>query len=317
MDPGMAGDGEVGTADVLLDIVLPTRNRPDDLARALHSIAGQRHENFRAIVMDQSDDVAANAAVFDALDDDRFVHVPVDSRGKSKALNHALRDLSSADVVVFTDDDCEVEPDWLDTALASVRRYPDAAIIFGQLHAVEHDEAAAFVPSIEFDTPRVFDRLWRSHGLLGMGANMIIPRATFEEVGLFDIDLGPGGRLITGEEVELMYRCLDRRMAIVQDPSVHVVHWGIRSKSDGVADAVISEGFYAAMAGHGKHLRQGRWSAAPIVLHEIGWLVWTILGQVVRRRRPFHIRRMGVLLRGLRDGFRAGPAWPPLNRPGG
>ena len=297
-----------------VDVIVPTRNRPDDLRRLLDSLTVQDWTAFTVVVIDQSGDPEVNADSVRSLNDPRFVHVVTPSRGKSRALNEAISLQATADWCVFTDDDCEVEPNWLSTIVASVSRHPDAWIIFGQLDPIEHDPDAFFVPSIRFVRESVYESPpWRSPGLLGMGANMVVPRSTFEAVGLFDEDLGPGGVLFTGEECELTYRVLGARGSVVQDPSIRVLHWGARARADGAADLILTEGFFATMAGHGKHLRRGDIRTLSVVLTDVVWQFRLVTRSILRRRRPFHLRRCVVLVRGVWAGFWRGPAWPSLS----
>jgi hypothetical protein len=295
-------------------VIIATRNRPHDLRRVLESLTQQTFTDFKVLVVDQSDDVTENGSMIAALGDDRFHHIPTATRGKSRALNEALLSHSSATRLVFTDDDCDMLPSWLDTVCDAFHRHPSAGIIFGSLVPIPHDPSEVFVPGIEFNEERVFDApLLRSHGLLGMGANMAIPRTTFEQVGLFDNDLGPGGVLFTGEECELMYRCSGSGLSIVQEPSVTVRHWGIRPWTGGAAARILADGYYATMAGHGKHVRAGDWRAMLITMHEVLWQVGIIVNSVLRRRRPFHIKRLATLANGFFAGLRRGPAWPVLD----
>jgi hypothetical protein len=48
-----------------------------------------------------------------------------------------------------------------------------------------------------------------------------------------------------------------------------------------------------------------------VALHEALWNLWTIAVSIPKLRRPFHIRRLGVLAGGFWAGLRRGPAWPP------
>ena len=103
---------------------------------------------------------------------------------------------------------------------------------------------------------------------IGLGANMAVRRDAFAQIGLFDEDLGPGGRLITGEECELALRALSAGIDVVRDPSFNVLHWGARPVAGGAARDLVNFGFFALGAGYGKHLRGGDWRAAAVVGHE-------------------------------------------------
>ena len=62
-----------------LDVVIATRNRHDDLPRALRSLTEQSDAEIRVTIVDQSDDPSANVVAVVALDDERFRHRPTAS----------------------------------------------------------------------------------------------------------------------------------------------------------------------------------------------------------------------------------------------
>ncbi|MEA5487185.1 glycosyltransferase family A protein, partial [Pseudanabaena sp. CCNP1317] len=124
-----------------LDVIIATRNRPDDLARVLESLVVQTWPAFRVIVVDQSDEPRANLTTIANIGDDRIQHVPTTSRGKSRALNEALITHSDAAVIAFTDDDCQMDARWLSEVMKSVERHSDAGMIFGTLVPIPHDPA--------------------------------------------------------------------------------------------------------------------------------------------------------------------------------
>jgi glycosyltransferase involved in cell wall biosynthesis len=293
-----------------VSVVIATRDRPADLARLLPGIAAQTHRGFSCIVVDQSSDPGANADAIARMADDRFIHVPTATRGKSKALNLGLAS-ADAPIVAFTDDDCTVPVQWLETALTALSGLGPSALVFGCVSEGEHDETEAFVPAIAFDRDRrLTGPLNRSPDLLGMGANMVVTRQLFVECGGFDEDLGPGGVLYTGEDCELAYRALRHGASVLQSSRLDLVHWGARPRAGNVARDLVTTGFYAIGAGYGKHLRDGDARTLLVILHETLLTAAEILGAVVRNRRPFHVRRLSRFWRGIVDGWRR-----PLNVP--
>lgn len=293
-----------------VDVLVATRNRPDDLRRMLATVTSQTHEDFTLLVLDQSDDVGPNREAVADLGDERIVHVSQPDRGKSKALNDGLRRTDSA-FVAFTDDDCELRSDWLEKGVSALRENEGTGMLFGTLTPFPHDETTHFVPAIDFAARRTLvGPLMRSHGLVGMGANMMIRRSALETVGMFDEDLGPGGRLHTGEEIELAYRVLRAEYDILQDPAPVIVHRGERPIAGNVATDLVNTGFFAMGAGYGKHLRARDWRAGAVAGHEILRVLGAMGSALARRRPPFHVRRLVAFTRGLLAGFVRGPGWP-------
>ena len=87
----------------MISVVVPTRDRPDALARCLAALARQRADELEVVVVDDSttgEAVAPGAHVIRA-----------GGRGPAAARNLGAR-AARGHVVCFTDDDCLPAPDW-------------------------------------------------------------------------------------------------------------------------------------------------------------------------------------------------------------
>ena len=304
----------VSGMDQHVDVLVATRDRPQDLHRMLRTAVAQTYRTFTMLIVDQSDDVVANQHVIAQIGDRRIRHVPQDARGKSRALNAALR-LSCSELVAFTDDDCELPADWLQELVRSARAHPLAALVFGTVAAGEHEPADYFIPTVQFQAVQVLAAgSLPPRGLIGMGANMLARRSAVEDVGMFDEELGPGGLFKTGEEVELAYRALRVGFDVVQDPRPTVVHWGARPWSGGAASEVINVAFFAIASGYGKNVRAGDRRAMRAFMRELSAAVIAVTRAVRDLHGPYHLRRLHRTLLGFLAGFRRGPAVPPWPR---
>ena len=291
-------------------VIIPTRDRPNDLRRALASLWEQTYPSFRVIVMDQSDDVQPSRDLITGFNDPRFVHHAHAKRGKSFALNDAIS--SSPDTILaFTDDDCEVPTDWIEHGVRILRQNPSIGLLFGEVRPAPHDPTVDLIPAIHFETRQTLHGpVSRHRDLLGMGANMFARRVTLVDAGLFDEDLGPGGRLKTAEESELVYRLLQGgRFSICQDPDLHVVHYGARPVDDGTATEHLQIADFAMAAGLGKHLRNREARTLVVVADQLWWRLVLVTRSLLRLRRPFNLGYITTFGRGLVAGFRVGPNW--------
>jgi glycosyltransferase involved in cell wall biosynthesis len=131
--------------------------------------------------------------------------------GKSRALNTALGAARGA-LVVFTDDDIEPHPAWLDGFAAAARRHPEVDCFGGRIRI---DEAG--VPPWVLRS-RLNQLLTSAHDLgdaevaypanrFPLGPNMAVRRRALR--GLSDpwpVDLGPGSRVPVGDETAFFYR---------------------------------------------------------------------------------------------------------------
>jgi GT2 family glycosyltransferase len=90
-----------------VSVLISTKDRRPDLAKALASLEGQDYprERFEVIVVEETDQPAPPSGA-------RYVAIPKEGRGfgytRAVALRHARGPL-----VAFIDDDCEAEPSWL------------------------------------------------------------------------------------------------------------------------------------------------------------------------------------------------------------
>src|ERR1700682_4804587 len=86
-------------------VVLATRNRPTDAARAVRSILASDYSQFDLIVVDQSDDERTLTSLAPWNGDRRLRLLVTKRLGLSAARNLGCME-SQADLVAFTDDDC-------------------------------------------------------------------------------------------------------------------------------------------------------------------------------------------------------------------
>lgn len=102
-------------------VVICTKDRPADLARALASIrdSGEVGRQAEIVVVEEAD---APRKVPDV----RYVYLPPKGRGFGYARNVGLN-AASGNLVIFLDDDCEAERGWIDALVAPFRR--DANIV--------------------------------------------------------------------------------------------------------------------------------------------------------------------------------------------
>jgi GT2 family glycosyltransferase len=187
--------------------------------------------DFELIVVDQSSGGRSELAPTGMGGDPRVRWIQTSTNGLSVSRNIGLS-LARAPLVAFTDDDCEVPPDWL----ASVRRefQADSSIdmLFGAVAVPPADGkgyAAQFEPG-----PRAeyCGRLPDIRSPWGIGANMAFRREVFDKVGGFDELLGAGAAFCAGEETDLTIRALARGCKAVFTPDVRVLHLGLRHGSD-------------------------------------------------------------------------------------
>lgn len=222
---------------VLVDIVIPTRGRGDLIDITIASIRQSNHRNFNLWIVDQSDDDRTEVAVAPHVEADSRVHyIHTPPRGASIGRNVGVS-AGKADYILFTDDDCRVEPDWVEHLLVEMVEN-EASMVFGRVipdHTFKptippgaKEVHADALPVAMKDIPhrQVFEGNRFNLGF-GHGANMGARRDWYERLEGFDGPLGAGGVLGPWEERDLGYRVLAQggRIIYTPHPIVHHRHW--------------------------------------------------------------------------------------------
>ena len=101
-----------------MSVLICTRDRRDDVARALASLRadGVERDGVEIVVIEETAAPRPIAGV-------RYVPLPLEGRGFAHVRNHAIA-AARGSLLVFVDDDCEVERGWFDALLAPLRADP-------------------------------------------------------------------------------------------------------------------------------------------------------------------------------------------------
>ena len=224
-----------------LAVIICTRNRPDDLARCLDSLAAQTRPADEVWVVDASEEPVAVGATGRSP-----LHVVHTTPGLPAQRNLGLRQ-TQADVVAFFDDDVELEPDYLAALLAAYERHWAAGVggICGSTPGWrQSSEGAAWLKQV-FGLTHVLAvgdriRVLRSLGVIWIvqclyeipaealpGHCMSFRRAALADAGIwFDETLGG---YADGEDLDVSLR-LGRLHPLYQIPDARIVHHRSRAE---------------------------------------------------------------------------------------
>jgi glycosyltransferase involved in cell wall biosynthesis len=178
---------------VRLAVVVPTRDRPEQLARCLASVVPQLRADDELLVVDSAS-VSAVRCTAEVLRADR--------PGASRARNLGWR-ATSAELVAFVDDDVQLAPGW---RAALDRAARDVDLVCGRVAVPPHQQGAERPVAVTPDAPEQL--LDRTSALRGVSANLAVRRAALHACGGFDERLGPGTWSRAGEDLELQDRLL-------------------------------------------------------------------------------------------------------------
>ena len=115
----------VSASIALVSVVVPTRDRPDALARCLEALSAQTvADQLEIIVVD--DGSSSPAAVTSVVERHRATLIRRSGAGPAAARNAGAR-AASGTYLCFTDDDCAPEQDWAKHLVNALREGADAA----------------------------------------------------------------------------------------------------------------------------------------------------------------------------------------------
>jgi GT2 family glycosyltransferase len=209
-------------------VVVCTRNRTDELAGCLESLAPLVAQGYEVIIVDNCPSDDSTADLVAQYPNIRYVREL--QPGAGAARNRGLLS-ATQEIVAFTDDDARVDAGWL-TALLRNFGDPLVAMVTGITMPLELETDA----QIWFEWTNGFQRGFErrefdsqtlnplSAGLVGASVNLAIRRSVIDEIGLFDEALGPGTAARCGEDHEYFYRALSRGHRIVYEPAALVWH---------------------------------------------------------------------------------------------
>ena len=284
-------------AGVSVTINLATYDRPDDLRNCLRCLIAQASpRQVEIIVVDNHPASGLTPPVVADFPGVKLVSEP--RQGLAYARNAGFA-ASTGDIVIATDDDVTMPPDWLEKLLVPFAR-PEVMIVTGNVLPLQLETiyqrfferygglGRGFEPlAVSGDWFESFPRdavpTWR----LGATANAAFRASLFShpQIGLMDEALGPGMPSGVGEDTYLFYKALKASYTLVYEPAAYVWHKHRRDLS------ALRRQIYGYSKGHVSYnlttwLRDGDWRGL--------WRVLIILPLV-------HLRRIMIWLKGQSD----------------
>lgn len=192
------GDGVKLRETPKISVIVCTYRGSATLVRCLDSIVALDYPDVEVIVVNDGSDtrVAEIAATYEAV---RHIATPHD--GLSVARNRGA-EAARGDILVYTDDDCIVEPDWLKWIAAEFEKYPSYGCVGGpNLPPLPTNATRARVAAAPGGPSHVLLDDRRAEHL--PGCNLAVRREVFEKVGGFN----PLFRT-AGDDVDFCWRVL-------------------------------------------------------------------------------------------------------------
>jgi len=293
-----------------ISVVVCTRDRAGSLERCLDALSRLAYPAYEIVVVDNAPSTDATQRVAAA----RGVRYVLEPRpGLDWARNRGIA-ASRHGIIAFTDDDTEVDPQWLSAIAAEFEDATVRAVTGLVIPAALDTEAEVLfelcyggmgkgtVPQEWNPATLTGPKLIGTHHL-GVGANMAFRRDLLERLGGFDTALDVGTPANGGGDLDIFHRALMAGAVIRYQPAAILRHHHRRD-----LDALRRQ-HYDNGRGFGVFLltifargdiprRTTAWYALRVWL---GWLV----GRVFRRLRRCELLPMPLLLAELRGAAHA------------
>ncbi|MEI6181460.1 MAG: glycosyltransferase family A protein [Chloroflexales bacterium] len=286
-------------------VLVCTRNRTASLTNTIRSIAACTYPNVTLIIVDQSEDQRISTALATLQQRPALHYVSTPTRGLSQALNLGLA-LVNTELVMITDDDCEVPPNWIAEMMAPFLRYPRVGLVFCDVEAEPHDPTLGSVPVNVAARSMLIENLahWQStDGVnLGIGAGMALRLAAVRQLKGFDPCLGSGAHFRSGNDLDLALRMLIGGYQVYRTNRVSVLHHGFRTHCE--RRRLIRNNMFGIGAVCGKLIKCGNWRIVGYYLAIVRALVVVpTFTNLLACRKPPVLGRIVSLAEGLGAGL--------------
>jgi GT2 family glycosyltransferase len=229
-----------------VSVVVTTCQKPHLLSSCLRSILDCDYDDFEVIVVENRPDSPGTRLMLaeEFGDESRVRYVEEPARGLASARNAGLA-WADGELVAFTDDDVVVDRWWIGRAAEAFDRGDDVACVTGLILPLELETEAQLLLEQFMALGKGFSRqtyrlpetlceyplLPYTPGVIGSGANTVLPTDVARRLGGFDPHLGTGTPAVGGEDLDLYIRLLQEGHTVAYEPSAIVWH----THADGMA----------------------------------------------------------------------------------
>jgi glycosyltransferase involved in cell wall biosynthesis len=213
-----------------LSLIICTRNRARQLARMLESVAALSSRYRWEVLVVDNGSTDETAEVIKAADDcgGRLRYVLVERVGLGAARDAAWREARGR-LIAFTDDDCYLDPRFVDAVCEVFEEHPEVGCVGGRIMLFDPEDARVTIDERE-EPAELAPYRFVDAGVL-QGANLSFRRAVLEKIGGVDPELG-AGTPFPCEDIDAVAATLWAGYRIRFDPRPVVHHHHGRRGSD-------------------------------------------------------------------------------------
>ncbi len=279
------------TNPLFVSVILPTIGRPRQLRACLESLAACDPRANEIVVVDSSTDGEV-AALVERFKEAGARHLRCDRLGLGTAFNTGIRD-ATHEILLFTNDDCTVEPSWVGAGAAALAAH-DEAIVSGRVRP--RGDPAVVPSTIDDPEPKDLTGEIRMDGIYTQA--MAVRRSSLLDFGGFDETIRPAA-----EDNDLCYRWLRAGRALRYEPAFTVWHEDWRTPKQ------MEELYVAYWRGAGtlyaKYLRRRDLTILRFLARDLYGAVRGAAGRVLKGNPRWRDQRRGIT-RGFPGGFLEG-----------
>lgn len=204
--------------DNSISVIIPTFNRCHLLNSCLQAFELQTypHSRFEVIVVDDGsmDGTLTFLKQYERTARYKFRYLHQENRGPASARNLGVRN-ASGELVAFTDDDCDVEPEWLRNLVNSMED-ENIAGVGGTVRPSTKGIVSDFIHYMRWFEPAVINGIV----VYLITANACFRKKVLNEVNGFDERITKPG----GEDPELCLKMLEKGYRLAYNPQCIVNH---------------------------------------------------------------------------------------------
>ena len=200
-----------------VSVIVPTRNRPEALARCVASLAAQAYprECLEILVVNDGG-VSTPREKLEAAGNVEVIDVP--HGGPATARNAGVA-CARGDILAFVDDDCVADPGWIGAMVTRLTVHTDAAVGGRVVNALLDNRYARASQLLVTHLYRYYHEEARGHLPFLTTNNLAVRAETFARVGPFDASYR-----FASEDRDWSDRCLLASRPLVYAPEAVVHH---------------------------------------------------------------------------------------------
>ena len=201
-------------------IIIPTYNRPERLEHCLTSIVqlDYPYDRFEIIVVDDGSQMSLNPIIEKFESRLSLSLIQQRNAGPASARNTGAA-AAQGQYLVFTDDDCQPNPDWLNALAAAFADFPNALIGGNTVNALPHNLCST-ASQLLIDYLYGYFNQMRGKATFFCSNNFSAPRDRYQQLGGFDTSFP----LAAGEDREFCDRWLQAGYSMHYAPAAQIHH---------------------------------------------------------------------------------------------